>query len=37
MHGMETLELSGRLPGAEPDGIAAAVRLFVAGLGAGVE
>jgi hypothetical protein len=37
VHGIATLELSGRLPRTEPDAIAAAVRLFVAGLGAGVE
>ncbi|MGO9238615.1 MAG: WHG domain-containing protein [Methylocella sp.] len=37
MHGIVTLEMSGGLPRAEPDAIAAAVRLFVGGLGAGGE
>ena len=30
MHGIVTLEMSGELPRAEPDAVAAAVQLFVA-------
>ena len=37
VQGMATIELSGRLTPAEPDDIAIAVRLFVSGLGVGME
>ena len=37
VQGMATIELSGRLTPAEPGDIAIAVRLFVSGLGAGME
>jgi AcrR family transcriptional regulator len=37
VQGMATIELSGRLAPAKPDDVASALRLFVSGLGAGIE